>query len=488
MPTFTRRNLLAGVAGSIGVLAIGPAHAWLTGPAIEKTSTDVLVVGSGLSGVVAALSAREQGAEVLLIDKVKKALKGGNSRVCLGSFLMPKDNSDEAKKDFISAVESKSLGGGRTDLYRVLADEILDAVAWAEKHGGKFEPWLQQAPWKLGVRIASPGQYRGMPKLLDTLHGEFEKLGGKELYNTKAQQLLVDEKGAVRGCRVHMPDGLVDIEAKAVILATGGYSANRSMLEAAHPGGANILIRGNKWITGDGIFLAQEIGAGVRGMAGVESLHLPVVYRGPKGNGSPTRAMPYCLGINKEGSRFVDESVGYASFGKATLKQTDQTVALIFDSDTKEREQRIGMSIQLFEKAGGGLVEADGLDDLANKLGISATVLKDTVAQFNSAVKDGHTAPDALPPKARLATRFNPDGKVYAFYPLTPSITMVYGGLMIDTNTRVTQADGTPIIGLFAAGETINLYYHDYHGGGILAQCLAFGRLAGRNAAALANN
>ena len=73
------------------------------------------------------------------------------------------------------------------------------------------------------------------------------------------------------------------------------------MLEAAHPGGANILIRGNKFITGDGIRLAQEVGAGTMGMAGVESLHLPVVFNGPQGRGSPTRALPYCLGINAEG-------------------------------------------------------------------------------------------------------------------------------------------------------------------------------------------
>ena len=69
-------------------------------------------------------------------------------------------------------------------------------------------------------------------------------------------------------------------------------------------------------MTGDGIFLGREIRAGVRGMAGVQSLHLPVVYRGPKGNGSPTRAMPYCLGINREGRRFVDESIGYVPSAK----------------------------------------------------------------------------------------------------------------------------------------------------------------------------
>ena len=88
------------------------------------------------------------------------------------------------------------------------------------------------------MRNASPGQYRWMPKLLETLHTAYEKAGEKALYQTKAVRLLVNSKGAVCGCRVKTRTGLVDIEAKGVVLATGGYSANRALLEAAHPGGA----------------------------------------------------------------------------------------------------------------------------------------------------------------------------------------------------------------------------------------------------------
>ncbi len=480
-----RREVLLTITGALGVAA-APAFAWETGPAKKSVTVDVLVIGSGLSGVISALAAKNAGANVLLIDKARKAMRGGNSRVCMGSFLMPKENTPQAKKDFVEAVAKKSLGGGRLDLYQVLADNILPTVSWVESMGGKFEPWLQSAPWKLGIRTASPGAYKGMPVLLETLHKKFESLGGKEEFDTKAKKLLVNESGAVCGCRVQTKEGLVDILAKAVILGTGGYSANKAMLEAAHPGGANLLIRGNKWITGDGIALAREIGAGTRGMAGIESLHLPVVYRGPKRNGSPTRALPYCIGVNREGRRFVDESLGYASFGKGTLQQTGQTVALIFDEALKAKEKRIGMSIELFKKAGGGLVEANGVDALAKAISVPANALRETIESYNKAVKDDGTAPDAVPPRQGLASRIDPNGKLYAFYPLTPSITMDYGGLTVDTKARVTEADGRVIKGLYAAGETINLYYHDYHGGGILAQCLVFGKIAGEGAAALA--
>lgn len=482
MKSFTRRMVLA-AAGSVATLAALPASAWMTGSAAKKSNTDVLIVGSGLAGIVAALSAQESGAKVVLIDKARLPERGGNSRVCLGSFLMPEKDDPEALAAFVEDVRKKSLGGGRVDLYEVLGKNILRDVGWLESMGAKFEPWLRSDPWRVGVRIASPGQYRGMPVLLETLHEVFTKKGGTERFDCKAKALLLNEKGVVCGCRIATKSGYEDILAKGVVLATGGYSANRAMLEAAHPGGANILVRGNAWMTGDGIRLAQEIGAGVRGMAGVESLHLPVVYRGPKANGSPTRAMPYGLGINALGQRFVDESVGYASFGKGTLQQPGQTVALIWDEALHNKEPRINMSVELFRKVGGGYVEARNVEDLAAKIGVPAKALRETIERFNEAVRSDGTAPDAVPPKKALAVKLNPDGPIRAFYPLTPSITMVYGGLMIDSKARVLEDDGRVIRGLYAAGETVNLYYHDYHGGGILSQCVVFGRLAGRGAA-----
>lgn len=103
-------------------------------------------------------------------------------------------------------------------------------------------------------------------------------------------------------------------------------------------------------------------------------------------------------------------------------------------------------------------------------------------------MREDGTAPEAVPPKAHLAAKLDMKGRLYAFYPLTPSITMVYGGLTIDTKARVTAQEGDVIRGLYAAGETVNLYHMDYHGGGILSQCLAFGRMAGEGAAKLAGH
>ncbi|MBM6705249.1 FAD-binding protein, partial [Sutterella massiliensis] len=132
-----------------------------------------------------------------------------------------------------------------------------------------------------------------------------------------------------------------------------------------------------------------------------------------------------------------------------------------------------------------GFVSGRNAEELAEKLGVPAPTLRKTIEEFNASVKDGK-ALGAAPPKKALAAALNADGPLYAFSPLTPSITMVYGGVVIDKEARVLEPDERVIRGLFAAGETVNLYYQDYHGGGILAQCLAFGRLAGEGAAAAA--
>lgn len=144
---------------------------------------------------------------------------------------------------------------------------------------------------------------------------------------------------------------------------------------------------------------------------------------------------------------------------RVKIEDSQQQVALIFDEKTRQAEKRIGMSMTLFEKAGGGLVAVDGIDGLAVKLGVPAGVLKETVQSFNGKVRADGTAPEAVPPKAHLAAKLDMKGRLYAFYPLTPSITMVYGGLTIDTKARVTAQDGDVICGLYAAGETVNLYY-----------------------------
>jgi succinate dehydrogenase/fumarate reductase flavoprotein subunit len=137
----------------------------------------------------------------------------------------------------------------------------------------------------------------------------------------------------------------------------------------------------------------------------------------------------------------------------------------------------------MFGGLGIPIVQADSLADLAAKIGAPAAALEKTLADFNAGVADGK-APSAQPPKNAFAFKVQAP-KFYAFYPLSPGITLTFGGIKINEKAQAQQADGSVIPGLYAAGEGAGgIYYDDYIGGASLANCLVMGRIAGQQAAA----
>jgi succinate dehydrogenase/fumarate reductase flavoprotein subunit len=292
----------------------------------------------------------------------------------------------------------------------------------------------------------------------------------------------MDTRGRVVGVRALGSDGVVDYMANAVVIAAGGYAANKGLLQQyvdSNAGG--MMVRGRTWATGDGQMLAQEAGAGLINMTGLTSLHIAGVNPKEPAAGNPFHAVPYCLAVNLDGKRYVDESLGYVANGKAIMKQPKQTGALIFDEAMKELPG-VKTSAGIFQRLKLPLVEANTLEELAGKLGMPAAALVATVKAFNDKVKDGK-ALDASPAKATLAYKLEKP-KFYAFFPLVPGITLSFGGIMIDTAGRVLEPDGRVISGLFAGGEGAGgLYYDDYVGGGSLSNCLVMGRVAGASAA-----
>ena len=316
------------------------------------------------------------------------------------------------------------------------------------------------------------------------LRQKFLELGGKVAYDTKAKQLIMDDKGKVVGVRAVGPAGVVDYMANAVVIAAGGYAANKGLLQQyIDPNAGGMMVRGRTWATGDGQMMAQEAGAGLINMTGLTSLHIAAVHPKEPASGNPFHATPYCLSINAEGKRFVNELKGYVANGKAAMKQPKQTVALIFDEEIKKIPS-VAISVGIFERLKQPAIEANTLEELAGKIDVPAANLVATVKAFNDKVVDGK-ALEASPPKATLANKVE-KAKFYAFYPLVPGITLSFGGIMINTSGQVLEPDGRVIPGLFAGGEGAGaLYYDDYVGGGSLSNCLVMGRVAGASAAKL---
>jgi succinate dehydrogenase/fumarate reductase flavoprotein subunit len=292
----------------------------------------------------------------------------------------------------------------------------------------------------------------------------------------------MNDRGRVAGVRAVGADGVVDYMANAVVIATGGYAGNKFLLEDfVDPNAGGMMVRGTPWATGDGIIMAQEAGASLVNMAGLTSLHIAAVNGSEPAAGNPFQAMPHCLAINREGKRYIDESLGYVANGKATLRQPLQTTALVFDEEIRKIPD-VATSVGVFQRLRLPIVEADSIDELAGKIGVPPAQLAETIKSFNASVKDGK-APTAGPPKTALARPIEYP-KFYAFYPLVPGITLSFGGVAINTSAQVLEADLRVIPGLYAAGEGAGgLYYDDYVGGSALANCLVMGRIAGRHAA-----
>ena len=479
----SRRNILALGAGLAGLGAAGQMHA-ASLPTPESVETfDVVVLGTGLAGSAAALEAASAGARVAILDKMPEGRAGGNSALSAGIIAMPASDARADRDAYLDDFIAKGLGRGNRAVYELLASNVRSDVDWLRSQGIDFLPEGTMPPYRVVTATTAPGPYMGMPRSLETLRGRIAGLDGRVFFETKAKQLVIDAGGAVSGVRAVGPGGVVELAARSVVIATGGYAGNPQILAAySDPNAEALMVRGVDWATGDGLALASEAGAGLRGMGGIMALHIAAVDAIETAAGNPFAALPYGLSINGQGKRFIDESKGYVAHGKAVLGQPGQRASLIFDqriADLPATQTSVGT----FRRLGIGVVEAGSLEELSTRIGVPADALVATVKEFNAAV-EGEAAPMATPPKAKLASRIE-TAPFYAFHPLAPGITLTFGGIMINAASEVLEPDGRVLRGLYAAGEGAgHVFYDDYIGGSSLANCLVMGRIAGRNAAA----
>ena len=486
MNKMNRRKFLGvcglGAAASLGGLSL--AEATILPKPKEAESFDVVVIGAGLAGLSAACQAAELGAKVAVLEKVGEDKTGGNSALAGGTVVMPGSEDQKDKDFYYNALKDKSLSRGNNEIIRAIADDVVRDMMWLRGLGVGFTDPAKQAGYPGNTAVFLPGAYRGVPVALKKIREVIAEKGGKFFHETKAQQLVLDENGSVVGVRAMTKSGMKDFIGKSVVIATGGYAANKEILETFVDQDADeMMVRGDKKATGDGLFLGKEAGASWIGMGGMAGMHVAAVSPLNTAAGNPTnRALFFCLGINREGKRYVDESRGYVANGKASMKQPGQTIALIYDEALK-KQNGVMFAVNLFSNLGIEILEADSLEALAEKIQVPPDALKKTVSEFNDAVEDGNTAPKANPPKMQHAYKIE-TSKFYALYPLVPGIALTFGGLKIDDKGRVLQADGTVIPGLYAAGEGAGApFYEDYVGGASLANCLVMGRRAGNSAA-----
>jgi tricarballylate dehydrogenase len=497
-----------------------------------RTDWDVVVVGSGSAALCAAISAREQGADVLVIEKAQPDLAGGNSKYTAGAMRFVYDGRDDLlplledpddprlpDTEFGAytaekfALDLLGFNDGRplSREQQTLIAESYPALRWLASHGVRFAPiYSRQAFQRDGKHVFWGGltleaKHEGVG-LVDAELRAFLGMGGEVRYDCAAADLLVED-GQVAGVRTVSGTGHTGLlRAGAVVLACGGFEANPA-LRTRHlgPGWDRAKVRGTPHNTGEGLEMALQLGARPHGLYGgchatPMNLHMPDYgnLEIPHLDRKNYRKICYFLGImlNARGERFVDEgrdfrNYTYAQFGRAVLEQPGQFAWQVFDS----KVDPLLYGEYRFHDA--HFVQADTLDELIGKLdriedkaAARATLDAYNVAvmqevAFDPSVKDGKGTRGLALPKSNWAQAI--DAPPFKAYPVTGGITFTYGGLQVSEAGEVVHDEGDGIPGLFACGELVGgVFFNGYPGGSGLTSGAVFGRRAGAGAAACA--
>jgi tricarballylate dehydrogenase len=482
---------------------------------MEELRFDLVVAGCGVAGLSAAVSAAENGARVAVLERSTREERGGQSRYTEAYLRMKSDS--EVTDDFETHLAENGSGyidpelveeaagapDGQSNLARSLAiadpaliqafaDAAGPTIAWLKGFGVRFDFLPTQFLTKSQPRLLPVG---GGQALVDALAARAEKLGVTFFYETTACTLVTDAAGRVTGLAARRRgQGRLTLSGR-VVLASGGFEGNSEMM-TRYVGARSVYLRpvckGGYYNRGEGIDMALAIGAAPCGDFG--SYHAePVDPR--SGVSEPSVFIfPYGILVNKEGQRFTDEAPGtvdafYERVTRRIFEQRDGIAYVILDAKhTRIPNYKLGI------RTDKPPIEARSIEEMAGRIGVPAQALVATVEGYNRCCVPGdyrplqldHVATRALTPcKSHWALPI--DEAPFHAYPIISSNVFTFGGLKVDPQARVLDRDGEPIAGLYAAGETIGLYYGNYTGATSVLKGLVFGRIAGADAAAARN-
>jgi len=483
---------------------------------------DVIVVGGGNAALCAAITAREEGASVLMLERAPEDERGGNSSFTEGLMrfvysgkddivaLSPDLTPDELSSDFGVYTEEKFFDDmarvtqNRTDpdLCEILVKQSNATLHWMRRQGVRFLPQFGRQAFKVdgkftfwgGATLAAVGGGRG---LVDQLYRAAEKAGVKIKYNAWARDLVYTDRG-VEGVVVNIDGVTSRIDARSVVLACGGFEANAAW-RARHlgPGWDLAKVRGSRYNCGDGLDMALRIGAQSAGHW--SGCHAVGWERYADEFGSfdtmddyERDNYPFSIMVNADGKRFLDEGADirnytYAKYGRVILQQPDQFAWQIFDSSVTHMLRPEYRARRVTK------VTANTIEELADKLGdVDREALIKTIKDYNASItrdvpfnpnkKDGRRTVGLDVPKSNWAVPLeNPPFEAYA---VTCGVTFTFGGLKVTTDAQVVNTSNHPMPGLYTAGEMLGgLFYFNYPGATGLTSGAVFGRIAGRNAA-----
>ena len=490
--------------------------------------TDIVIVGAGGAGMTAAITAAEAGKDVVILES--QAMVGGNSVRATGGMNAAKtpaqdenefneaagvektletaasewaDNetitalantvaeqwaayqaNPEGYFDSVELMELDTLIGGHgindPALVEALCSNSADAIDWLAEQGieltsvssfGGASVKRIHRPVDSEGKTISVGSY-----MIPLLQSKCEELGVEILLNTTANKILTDADGAAVGIEATDKNGAaVTVNAKAVILATGGFGANLDMVVEYKPDLAGFMTTNAPGAQGQGIDMAVAIGAGTVDMdqiqihPTVEANTAALITEGLRGDGA--------ILVNAEGNRFTDEVGTRDVVSAAEIAQTGSYSWLVIDQAMADASSVIQGYIN-----NGYTVTGETYEELAEAMGVDAAAFAATMDKWNAAVAAG------VDEEFGRTSFANPlDTAPYYAIKVTAGIHHTMGGLTINPQTQVLAGDGTVIDGLYAAGEvTGGVHGGNRLGGNAVADFVVFGRIAGEQAAAYA--
>ena len=443
---------------------------------VEKTAEtldcDVVVVGAGGAGLTAAAQAAENGAKVIVVEKMP--IVGGNSLKATGGMNAADTQyqadlgiTDSGVQEFIEDTINGGHGINNRSLVTVMAEQSSDAIDWLTSIGAPLP--------KVAATGGTTHKYLHEPEdgsavgsyLVEKLNAQAEKLGVQILLNTKATEILTND-GAACGIKAESTEHDYTINAKSVIIAAGGFGANFELMASFNPALANAVTTNHAGATGDGILMAEAIGADTVDMdqiqihPTVEANTAALITEGLRGDGA--------ILINEEGQRFIDEVGTRDVVSAAEIAQTGSYSWLVVDQAMADASS----VIQGYIKKGYTVTGAT-YEELGKAMGVDAAAFAETMEKWNGCV-EAKNDPDFG--RTSFANPLNT--APYYAVKVTAGVHHTMGGLKINANTEVLNEKGEVIPGLFAAGEvTGGVHGANRLGGNAVADFTVFGRIAG---------
>ena len=446
----------------------------------------VLVLGGGLAGAAALLAAAEAGQYAVLLEKTE-AFGGSTVRSAgLSAFVGTDEQHDQGISDSVDLLRSDLLetGGHVNDeaLVDLYCERQLDTYRWLKGHGVRY-----------GHIHAASGQSAPRSHPSDTtamLRGLFAaagRLGARLVTGADVVRILHDGT-RVTGVLVERDGARHEVLADAVVLATGGFSRDRAMLETFAPQMAQALLAGGDGNHGDGLRMAMKLGAGLRDLPYVKGTYGIFHEPHPAEDGTGILAVyKGAIAVNRAGHRFVDESIPYKALGDASLAQPTARTWQVFDARVMAESND---EVPIYDFAGREradmLVVADTVEELAAGLGTEPGVLEATIADYNARIARGERDAFGRVHLVGGVGERRPLAVPPYYAQLSGTVVLAtYCGVTVDTSMRVLDVFGEPIERLYAAGELVGGFHGaGYMTGTSIGKSAIFGRVAGTAAAA----